>query len=150
MRHTIPNLGQSNNTLGGHFTAMASAEINAELVCPLGTPSFSPGVHNYDPKRHELVEGVSKCMIPWAVLMQMYGTLGGSNAPCLDQGPLLNLWIVLLTRYDWFPGMVGWYTPPSSFWKTSAAILLVIRIVLSWGWMSCKAVSLAIVFKISW
>ena len=43
--------------------AMASAEINAKLVCPLGTPSFPPGMHDYDPKRHDLIEGVSKCMI---------------------------------------------------------------------------------------
>ena len=43
--------------------ATASAEINAELVCPLGTPSFPPGTHDYDPKRHDLIEGVSKCMI---------------------------------------------------------------------------------------
>ena len=42
---------------------MASAEINVELVCPLGTPSFPSGMHDYDPKRHELIEGVSKCMI---------------------------------------------------------------------------------------
>ena len=44
-------------------TAMASAEIILELVCPLGTPSFSPGTHDYDRKRHDLIEGVSKCMI---------------------------------------------------------------------------------------
>ena len=43
--------------------AMASAEINAELVSPLGTPSFPPGMHNYHPKRHDLIEGVGKCMI---------------------------------------------------------------------------------------
>ena len=43
--------------------AMASAEINVELVCPLGTPRFPPGMHDYDPKRHDLIEGVSKCMI---------------------------------------------------------------------------------------
>ena len=43
--------------------AMASAEINAELVCPQRTPNFPPGTHNYDPKRHDLIEGVSKCMI---------------------------------------------------------------------------------------
>ena len=43
--------------------AMTSAEINAELVCPLRTPNFPPGTHDYDPKRHDLVEGVSKCMI---------------------------------------------------------------------------------------
>ena len=43
--------------------AMTSTEINAELVCPLRTPNFPPGTHDYDPKRHNLIEGVSKCMI---------------------------------------------------------------------------------------
>ena len=43
--------------------AMTSAEINAELVCPLRTPNFPPGTYDYDPKRHDLIEGVSKCMI---------------------------------------------------------------------------------------
>ena len=41
--------------------AVTSAEINAELVCPLRTPNFPPGTH--DPKKHDLIEGVSKCMI---------------------------------------------------------------------------------------
>ena len=39
------------------------AEINAEFVCPLRTPNFPPGTHDYDPKRHDLIEGISKCMI---------------------------------------------------------------------------------------
>ena len=43
--------------------AMASAEIKTKLVCPLGTPSFPPGTHDYDPMRHELIDGVSKCVI---------------------------------------------------------------------------------------
>ena len=43
--------------------AMTSAEINTKLVCPLRTPNFAPGTHDYDPKRHDLIEGVSKCMI---------------------------------------------------------------------------------------
>ena len=43
--------------------AMTSAEINAELVCPLRTPIFPPGTHDYDPKRHNLIEGVNKCLI---------------------------------------------------------------------------------------
>ena len=43
--------------------AMTSAEINTELVCPLMTPNFPPGTHDYDPKRHDLIEGVSKCLI---------------------------------------------------------------------------------------
>ena len=42
---------------------MTSAEINAQLVCPLRTPNFPPGTHDYNPKRHDLIEGVSKCMI---------------------------------------------------------------------------------------
>ena len=43
--------------------AMTSAAINDELVCPLRTPNFPPGTHDYDPKRHDLIEGISKCMI---------------------------------------------------------------------------------------
>ena len=43
--------------------AMTSAEINAELVCLLRTPNFPPGTHDYDPKRHDFFEGVSRYMI---------------------------------------------------------------------------------------
>ena len=43
--------------------AMISAEINAELVCLMRTPNFPPGMHGYNPKRHDLIEGVSECMI---------------------------------------------------------------------------------------
>ena len=43
--------------------AMTSAEFNGELVCPLRTPNFPPGTDEYDPKRHDLIEGVSKYMI---------------------------------------------------------------------------------------
>ena len=43
--------------------SMTSTEINAELVCPLRAPNFPPGTHDYDPKRHNLIEGASKCMI---------------------------------------------------------------------------------------
>ena len=43
--------------------AMTSAEIDVETVCPLRTQTFPPGTHEYDPKRHSLIEGVSKCMI---------------------------------------------------------------------------------------
>ena len=42
--------------------AMASAGIDVETVCPLKTPTFPPGTHEYDPKRQNLEE-VSKCMI---------------------------------------------------------------------------------------
>ena len=42
---------------------MTSAETNAELLCPLMTPNFPPGMHDYDLKRHDLIEGISKCMI---------------------------------------------------------------------------------------
>ena len=30
---------------------------------PLGTPNFPPGTHDYDPRRHDLIEAVSKCII---------------------------------------------------------------------------------------
>ena len=43
--------------------AMISAEIDIETVCPMKTATFPPGTHEYDPKRHSLIEGVSKCMI---------------------------------------------------------------------------------------
>ena len=43
--------------------AMASAEIDAKLVCPLRIPAFPPGTHNYNLKRNNLMEGVNKCMI---------------------------------------------------------------------------------------
>ena len=43
--------------------AMTSAEINAELVCPLRTLNFPPGTHDYNPKKQDLIEGVSECMI---------------------------------------------------------------------------------------
>ena len=43
--------------------AMTSAKIDIATVCPLKTPTFPPGTHQYDPKRHSLIEGVSKCMI---------------------------------------------------------------------------------------
>ena len=33
--------------------AMTSAEVNAELVCPLRTPNFPPGTHDNDLKRHD-------------------------------------------------------------------------------------------------
>ena len=42
---------------------IASAEIDAKLVCPLRIPAFPPGTRNYKPKRHNLIEGVNKCMI---------------------------------------------------------------------------------------
>ena len=42
---------------------MASAEINAELVCPLRTPNFPPEAHDDDPKKHYFIEGVSKRII---------------------------------------------------------------------------------------
>ena len=43
--------------------ALTSADIDAEMVCPLKMPSFPPGTHEYDPERHSLIEGVSKFMI---------------------------------------------------------------------------------------
>ena len=42
---------------------MTSTKIDVETVCPLKTPTFPPGTHEYDPKRQSLSEGVSKYMI---------------------------------------------------------------------------------------
>ena len=60
--------------------AVASAEINVDLICPLRQPSFPPGTHKYDPSRHNLIEGVSKCMISreeaQAKFIEYCGTLG--------------------------------------------------------------------------
>ena len=60
--------------------AVASAEINVDLICPLRQPSFPPGTHKYDPSRHNLIEGVSKCMISreeaQAKFYEYCGTLG--------------------------------------------------------------------------
>ena len=60
--------------------AKTSAEINAELVCPLGTTSSPPGTHDYDPTRHNLIEGVSKCMI------SKQEAHAKSNGYCKSQG----------------------------------------------------------------
>ena len=43
--------------------ATTSAGIDIETVCPLKTPTFPLGTHEYDLKRHSLIEGVSKCTI---------------------------------------------------------------------------------------
>ena len=43
--------------------ALTSADIDAEMVCPLKMPSFPPGTHEYDPERHSLIVGVSKFVI---------------------------------------------------------------------------------------
>ena len=60
--------------------AVASAEINVDLICPLRQPSFPPGTHKYDPSRHNLIEGVSKCIISreeaQAKFNEYCGTLG--------------------------------------------------------------------------
>ena len=60
--------------------AVASAEINVDLICPLRQPSFPPGTHKYDPSRHNLIERVSKCMISreeaQAKFNEYCGTLG--------------------------------------------------------------------------
>ena len=44
--------------------ATAYVESNAEFICHLRTPICPPGTYSYDSKRHDLIEGVSKCLIP--------------------------------------------------------------------------------------
>ena len=61
--------------------AMTSVEINAELVCPLRTPNFPPGTHDYDPKRHDLVEGISKCLISVQEAQAKFNEFRGAQGP---------------------------------------------------------------------
>ena len=73
--------------------AIASAEINAKLVCRLGTPSFPPGTHDYDPKRHDLIEGVNKCMISWEdaqAKFNEYREAQGSHDEVYTDGSKMN------------------------------------------------------------
>ena len=68
--------------------AMTSAEIKVELVCPLITPSFPPGMHDYNLKRHNLIEGESKCMItkkePKAKFNEYHETQGSHDEVYTD------------------------------------------------------------------
>ena len=67
---------------------MASAEIDVELVCPLETPSSPPGTHEYDPQKHNLIEGVNKCMISTEVAQAKFNeyreTLGSHDEVYTD------------------------------------------------------------------
>ena len=62
--------------------ALTSAEMNAELVCPLGTPNFPPGTRDYDPRRHDLIEGV-KVVITWLRI----GHTKATKSHILSRGP---------------------------------------------------------------
>ena len=73
--------------------AMASAEIDAKLVRPLRIPAFPPGTHNYNPKRHNLIEGVNKCMIsrPEAqAKFRVYQETLGSHDEVFTDGSKMN------------------------------------------------------------
>ena len=73
--------------------AMTSAEINAELVCPLRTPNFPAGTHDNDPKRHDLIEGVSKCMISGQEAQAKFNEFHeaqGSHDEVYTDGPKMN------------------------------------------------------------
>ena len=60
--------------------ALTSAEIDAEMVCPLKMLSFPPGTHEYDPERHSLIERRSEFMITrqeaWAKFHEYHNALG--------------------------------------------------------------------------
>ena len=73
--------------------AMTSAENIAELVYFLRTPSFPQGTHDYDPKRHELLEGVSKYMISrqrTQAKFNEYHELQGSHDEVYTDGSKMN------------------------------------------------------------
>ena len=76
--------------------AMSSAEINAELVFPLRTPNFPPGTHDYDHKRHDLIEGVSKCMISGQEAQAKFNEFReaqGSHDEVYTDGSKINKWV---------------------------------------------------------
>ena len=73
--------------------AMASIEINTKVVCPPRIPSFPPGTHNYDPERHNLIEGVSKYMISRQEAQAKfieYNEIQGSHDEVYTDGPKMN------------------------------------------------------------
>ena len=102
---------------------VVSAEVNVDLICPLRQPSFPPGIHKYDPSRHNIIEGVSKCMISredaQAKLNEYCGTLGPydevyTDGSKIDDGTgLLSahgasetwccslLWLNIMLASDW-------------------------------------------------
>ena len=49
-----------------HYERSAPAQSLAKLVCPLRIPSFPPETHNYNPKRHNPMEGVNMISRPEA------------------------------------------------------------------------------------
>ena len=76
--------------------AKTSAENNSELVCFLRTPNFLQGTHDYDPKRHEHLEGVSKCMISRQeaqAKFNEYRELQGSHVEVYTDRSKMNEWL---------------------------------------------------------
>ena len=56
-------IGQLSVSLDSPVAMLESPKWTREWVCPLSTSNFPPGTHDYDPRRHDLIEGGSKCMI---------------------------------------------------------------------------------------
>ena len=76
--------------------AMTSAEINDELVCPLRTPNFPAGMHDYDPKGRNLIDGVSKCIISIheaQAKFNEYHETQGSHDEVYTDGSQMNEWV---------------------------------------------------------
>ena len=44
-------------------SAIATAEIDPDLVCPLVIPDVPPGSHVFDPRKENLIDGTGKDMI---------------------------------------------------------------------------------------
>ena len=73
---------------------MTSAEIDVELVFPLRTPSFPRGTHEYDTKKHNLIEGRRKCMITmrrgWQAKFREYHDVQGPHDELYTDGSKIN------------------------------------------------------------
>ena len=60
------------------------------------TPNFPPGTHDYDPKRHDLIEGVSKCMISKQesqAKFSEYPEVQGFHDEVYTDGSKMNEWV---------------------------------------------------------
>ena len=121
--------------------AMTSAEINAELVCPLRTPNFPPGAHDYDARRHNLIEAVSKCMISRQeaqAKFSEYHEAQGSHDEVYTDGSKMNKRVgaaAVINRYFQngettclVPRTTSWLSPlwsNTDYWPYAAGVCIV-------------------------
>ena len=70
--------------------------ISGITKADLRTPNFPSGMHDYDPKRHDLIEGVSKCVISGQeaqAKFNEYHEARGSHDEVYTDGSKMNQWV---------------------------------------------------------